>query len=107
MASGGKCPSTILVPTMAPSSCRKQASPRPNSEFPTRLLISASCPGAALTDSGRCSDRSNFGKSLDRVRVVPADGGFPCGRRLRRNVMRVAVETGGVVGQHQVEIGDI
>jgi hypothetical protein len=27
-----------------------------------------------------CSDRSNFGKPFDCVLVVPADGGFPCGR---------------------------
>lgn len=26
-----------------------------------------------------CSDRSNFGKPLDCVLVLPADGGFPCG----------------------------
>jgi len=55
----------------------------------------------------RCSDRSNFGKPLDCVLVVPADGGFPCGRRLRGDVMRAAVETGGVVGQHQVEDVDV
>lgn len=55
----------------------------------------------------RCSDRSNFGKSLDRERVIPADGGFPRGRRLRRDIMRAAVEIGGVMGQHEVEIGDV
>ena len=57
----------------------------------------------------RChgSDRSNFGKPLDGVLVVPADGGFPGGRRLRGDVMRAADKTGGVVGQHQVEVGDI
>ena len=55
----------------------------------------------------RCSDRSNFGKPLDCVLVVPADGGFPCRPRLRRDVMRAVVETGGVVGQHQVEVGDV
>jgi hypothetical protein len=53
------------------------------------------------------SDRSNFGKPLDCVLVVPADGGFPRGRRLRGDVMRAVVETGGVVGQHQVEVGDV
>src|SRR6185436_13743022 len=45
-----------------------------------------------------CSDRSNFGEPLDRVLVVPADGGFPSGRRLRGDVVRAVVETGGVVG---------
>src|SRR5262249_15026874 len=50
----------------------------------------------------RCSDRSHFGEPLDCIRVVPADGGFPCGRRLRGDVVRAVVETGGVVGQHQV-----
>jgi GNAT superfamily N-acetyltransferase len=37
---------------------------------------------AAATLSGircRCSDRSNFGKPLDCVLVVPANGGFPSG----------------------------
>jgi len=48
----------------------------------------------------RCSDRSNFGEPLDCVLVVPADGGFPCGRRLRGDVARAVVETGGVVRQH-------
>jgi hypothetical protein len=51
-----------------------------------------------LANSLRCSDRSNFGEPLDCVLVVPADGGFPCGRRLRGNVVRAVVETGGVVG---------
>ncbi len=57
--------------------------------------------------SSRSSDHSNLGKPLDRERVVPADGGFPCGRCLRGDVMRAAVETVGVVWQHQVEIGDV
>ena len=60
-----------------------------------------------LSIHGGCSDRSNFGEPLDRVLVVPADGGFPCGRRLRGDVVRAVVETGGVVGQHQVEVGDV
>src|SRR5437763_6116023 len=50
---------------------------------------------------------TNFGEPIDCVLVVPADGGFPCGRCLRRDVMRDVVETGGVVGQHQVEVGDV
>lgn len=54
-----------------------------------------------------CSDRSNFGKPLDRVFVPPADGGFPGGRGLRGDVMRAVVETGGVAGQHQVKIGNV
>jgi len=60
-----------------------------------------------LTIRCRCSDRSNVGEPLDRVVVVPADGGFPCGRRLRSDVMRVVGETGGIVGQRQVEVGDV
>ena len=52
-------------------------------------------------------NRSNFSKPLDCVLVVPADGGFPCGRRLRGDVVRAVVETRGVVGQHQVEVGDV
>jgi hypothetical protein len=58
-----------------------------------------------------CSDRSNFGESLDCELVgpagAPADGGFPCGVRLRGNLVRVVVQTGGVVRQHQVEVGDV
>src|SRR6266545_6354787 len=54
-----------------------------------------------------CSDRSNFGEPLDCVLVVPADGGFPCRPRLRGDVVRRVVETGSVVGQHQVEVGDV
>jgi hypothetical protein len=61
----------------------------------------------SLSIRSRCSDRSNFGKPLDCALVVPADGGFPCGRRLRGDVMRAALETGGVVGQHQVKVGDV
>ncbi len=53
------------------------------------------------------SDRSDFGEPPDRVLVVPAHGGFPCGRRLRGEVVRVVVEAGGVVGQHEVEVGDV
>src|SRR5688500_10091766 len=37
----------------------------------------------------RKADRSNFGEPLDRVLVVPADSGFPCGRRLPGDVVRV------------------
>ena len=55
----------------------------------------------------RCSDRSNFGKPLDGVLVVPTDGGFPCGPRLRGGVECLVIETGSVVRQHQVEVGDI
>src|SRR5262249_57163401 len=47
------------------------------------------------------------GEALDGVVVAAADGGFPCGRRLRGDVVRAVVETGGVVGQHQVEVGDV
>src|SRR3954451_21047034 len=57
----------------------------------------------------RCcySDRSNFGEPPDCELVVPADGGFPCSPCLRGNVARVVVETGGVVWQRQVEVGDV
>ena len=45
-----------------------------------------------------CSDRSNFGEPLDCELVgpagVPADGGFPCGPRLRGDAIRVVAETG-------------
>lgn len=52
-------------------------------------------------------DCSYFGEPLDRVLVVPADSGFPCGRRLRGDVVSALVEPGGVVVQHQIEVGDI
>ena len=58
-----------------------------------------------------CSDRANLGEPLDGELVgpagVPADGGFPCGPRLRGDVIRVVAETGGVVRQRQVEVGDV
>jgi hypothetical protein len=50
------------------------------------------------------SDRSNFFESLERVLIAPADGGFPGGRRLRGDVVRVRVESGGIVWQHQVQV---
>ena len=46
----------------------------------------------------RCSDGSNFGELFHCVLVIPADGGFPCSRRLRGEVVRAVVETGGIVG---------
>src|SRR3954451_7122343 len=59
----------------------------------------------------RRSERANFGEPLDRELVgpagVPADGGFPCGPCLRGNIVRVVVDSGGVVWQHQVEVGDV
>jgi hypothetical protein len=54
-----------------------------------------------------CSDRSDFGKPLHSVRVVPADGGVPRGRRLSGGFIRALVETGSVVGQRQVEVGHV
>jgi hypothetical protein len=53
----------------------------------------------------RCSNRSNFGKPLDCVRVVPADGGFPRGRSLRGDVIRALVETGSVMGSARSRSG--
>ena len=51
MATGSE--RSIIVPAVAPSSCRrKQASPRPNSEFPTRLLTSAPRPAVKLFGDG-------------------------------------------------------
>ena len=64
--------------------------------------------GSALRTNGdnsdgvcsyRFLDRPNFGKSLDRVLVVPANGSLPCGGRLRGNVIRAPLETGGIVGE--------
>jgi hypothetical protein len=55
----------------------------------------------ALSIRSCCSDRSNFGEPLDCELVgpagVPTDRGFPCGPCLRSSVVRVVVETGGVV----------
>src|ERR1700728_1267441 len=57
------------------------------------------------------SDRSNLGEppycELVGPAGIPADGGSPCGPRLRGDVVRVVVETGGVVRQCQVEGGDV
>jgi hypothetical protein len=64
----------------------------------------ASNPG---TLGRRRSDRSNFGKPLDCVLVVPAHGGFPCCEGLRGDVERAVLEASGVVRQHQVEVGDV
>jgi hypothetical protein len=58
---------------------------------------------SALSIRCCCSDRANLGEPLNCELVgpagVPADGGFPCGPRLRGDVVRVAAETGGVVRQ--------
>jgi hypothetical protein len=74
-----------------------------------RRLPSSSTAFAPKRSRSRClcSDRSNLGKPLDCVRVVPADGGFPCGRGLRGDAMRAAIKTCYVVGQHKFEIGDV
>ena len=65
----------------------------------------------AMTDnavlSNRCLGRTNFGEPLDSILVFPADGGCPCGPSLRGDVVRVLVETGGVVGQHQVKVRNV
>src|SRR3954454_8246308 len=56
------------------------------------------------------SDRSDFGEPLGCELVIPAgvaEGGVPRGPCLRGNVVGVVVEIGGVVGQHQVEVGDV
>src|SRR5690349_17048410 len=77
-----------------------QCDPMPRSAF-------FDCRRSTTQCSNAFSDRSNFGEPLDCVLVVPADGGFPCGRRLRGDVVRAVVEAGGVVGQYEVEVGDV
>ena len=59
---------------------------------------------ALLSIGCRGSDRSNLGKPLPCVRVVPTDGGFPGGRRLRGDVVGAVVETGGVVVGDRIDI---
>ena len=54
-----------------------------------------------------CSERANFGKPLDGVFVVPADGGFPCCRCLRGDVIGDAFQTGCIVGQDEVKVGHV
>ena len=77
----------------------------------SKRRTSTSRPELSLPGRRRCSDRSDLGEPLDGEVVdpagVPADGSFPCGPCLRGNVMRVVVETGGVVWQRQVEVGDV
>src|SRR6478609_4374908 len=56
------------------------------------------------------SDRSDFSEPFGCEVVIPAgvtEGGVPSGPCLRSNVVCVGVEIGGVVGQHQVEVGNI
>ena len=60
----------------------------------------------ALSDS----DRSDFSEPLGCELVIPAreaEGGIPGGPCLRGNIVRVVVEIGGVVRQHEVEVGNI
>jgi len=91
--------------------CARPVEPRRRAEASSRGVESgAEDPGSrrGLWIRCRCcSNRSNFGEPLDCVLVVPADGGFPCGPRLRGDVVRLVVETGSVVGHHQVEVGDV
>ena len=53
---------------------------------------------------GRRLDRSNFGKSLFRVFVIPIDGGFPSGRCLRGDVIRPGFQIGSIMGQDEVKV---
>ena len=72
---------------------------------------SIACSRATSTCSGRDPGLAHLGEPPECEVVgaarVPADGGLPCGRCLRGDVVRVVVETGRVVGQHQVELGDV
>ena len=56
---------------------------------------------------GETSATRDLGEPPDRILIVPAHSGFPCGRRLRGDVVRVVVESGGVVRKRQVEVGDV
>ena len=53
------------------------------------------------------SDRSNFGKPLDRVFVPPADGSFPCCRCLCGSIISTVVQIGSIVGQYEVEVWNV
>src|ERR1700733_8038034 len=65
MATGSERSSTIVVPTVAPSSCyRKQASRRPNSEFPARLLTSVSSTSLTRCLTHHTLDIGGFGSGI-------------------------------------------
>ncbi len=70
-------------------------------------LFRRSWPALETLRGSARSDRSYLGEPPDCILIVPAHGGFPCGRRLRSDVVRVVVETGGVVRKRQVEVGDV
>ncbi len=79
----------------------------PECEVSAELVVRRARPTAAprIRQSERSLDLVpllrplELREPLDCVLVVPADGGYPCRPRLRRDVMRAVVETGRVVEQ--------
>src|SRR4051812_21933974 len=87
-ATSGKSPTTPVSPSPTTAlSCFPTSAPAERSA--NRPL---GLPRVSRVHTGRC-------------RRVPADGGGPRRPRLRGDVVSVVVETGGVVGEHQIEVG--
>ena len=98
-------------PALSPAADQHRPRPRPRQSAATRTAPTlppsqhpdhSDRPPATDATTADVSntfwDRSDFGEPLDSVLVVPADGGFPRGRRLRGDVVRAVVEAGGVAG---------
>src|SRR5262249_21751676 len=100
-------PAAIALPARPVECCFGCKSWHGHSESPPSFPEPAAPAGTGCLRLPIGSDRANFGKPRDGVFVVPADGGFPGGRRLRGDVVCAVGETGGIVGQHQVEVGDV
>src|SRR5215208_3658809 len=98
-------PPSATIRTGRPAHCGNWSATSRRTSSASTVMRRGGAPSCGVLLN--CSDRSNVGEPLDCVLVVPADGGFPCGPRLRSDVVRRVVETPSVVGQHQVEVGDV
>ena len=60
-----------------------------------------------MTSPSDSLNRPHLRQLADGMIVLPADGGFPGSRGLGGDVVGGRIETGGVVGQDEIEVGDI
>ena len=88
-----------VAPTRSPRSAGRCMDVR------DRAALGALCRFAAAQTARTSASRLTANWSVPLG--VPADRGPPCGLCLRGDVVRVVVETGGVVRQCQVELGDV